>query len=140
MLIEIPDDILGGPDQLTRTGGHPPRIDVAADSKMVQVVIEQLNRRLRDLPHTVDLHHYDFTVMVPVLREDKTPVLWPSRDDPWLACYAVRGSNEGYYVHISHVPRVTGPNVTPTLLAVAKCENELIAMRLAAVAFLLLEA
>lgn len=112
------------------------RIDT--DGHTISQVIEALNKRLRDLGEDDELYYYSFSDMAKYeVQAGRCSPYWPP--SAWIACFPVRGSNEGYYVHIEALER-TGHR---RLLALAKLESnghQHLAARLASEAFLMLEA
>lgn len=129
MQIIIPEALLTRDEATDPTTRWPARIPT--EGQRITDVIDQLNARLCALDPDEPMHYYSFSVMHTSVQHAPR---WPY--GAWIGCFPVRGSNEGFYVHIHAILR----DGTNQLLAVCKTEFEEISMRLANTAFLLLEA
>ena len=127
-LINIPDSLRARDEEAVVQTRWQPRIPT--EGRYVQDVIGDLNRRLSELPDDEPIHYYRFDVPHSVQHMPR----WPY--GAWIGCFPVRGSNEGYYVHVHAICR----DGTNQLLALCKIEDEDRAILLAAIAFYLLEA
>lgn len=133
----IPDATLAFDESPELPQDHRSRARIKTEGRKIRDVIQDLNDRIRAIPDENDLHYYDFSLSM--THEDAENV-WPT-NCRWTACFAAKGSNEGYYVHIETIGFEPNTNFrTVEAIAIAKVEHPDMAIRIAALAFLLLEA
>lgn len=128
-LINIPDSLkTRDSEAITQTRWQA---RIPTEGRYVKDVIEDVNRRLRELSDDEPMHYYRFATYHHTVEHNPR---WPYA--AWIGCFPVRGSNEGYFVHVHAILR----DGTNQLLAICKIEDEDRAIELAAIAFYLLEA
>jgi len=85
---------------------------IQIENRPIDDIISEINTRMKT--DGIEAEESDFTNLA---RYDRQPQVLDSYR--WLVCYPVRGSNEGYYVHIATISH-SGGTSTHRLLACAK--------------------
>jgi asparagine synthetase A len=106
-------------------------IDTEKPGRTIREIMDELSNRI--VAEDERLKHERFYV-----RQGLRDQPWPQRGA--IACYAVRGSNEGYYVHIEVINRRDEPKPTSTLMSYWKLWDWKTAMEVAMRSTILLDA
>ena len=84
----------------------------------------------------IEADEYNFSDMT--LYFDPADRIWPTIP-AWVACYPVRGDNEGFYVHITLIFRFSRPDPAVRMIGLAKCYTWENAQQMAAFAATIFE-
>lgn len=75
--------------------GKPTGYIKRVENRKLKDILEDLIKKLGE--DYKELDYFGFSSIIE--RKDREQVAWPEKWR-WIACYAVRGDSEGYYIHV----------------------------------------